>query len=209
MKRLFLFVFVLLLVISSKAQFSKGETLLGGNFYILNNTNNPITNGPIVFIDNYKAFEIAATPQVIYFFSDNKTVGILTGFHSYKSKYGTDQNYKGKGFDLGAFFKQYKFFYKGLGLAYQVGANYAQSKEGGNGADYKSFLTSVQLTPGIVYRFTKHFSMEYVFGKAGVGRSVLKDNNNNIKIERTDFFVGFFNGFNVSAYYVFSKKKEQ
>jgi hypothetical protein len=132
----------------------------------------------------------------------------LGGFHHYKSEQSPYQKYKSNGFDFGVFFKQYTFFYKGLGFAYQAGVNYAQSTEGGNGSKYKTSLSSIQITPDIVYRFTKHFSMEYAFGKAGVGKSVSKDINNSIKIDRTDFFVGFLSGLNVSAYYVFSKKKE-
>lgn len=201
---------ILLSVGGAKAQFSKDEALLGGNFYIANNSNNPIANGPLVFIENYKAFEIAATPQLIYFFRNNNAMGVLVGFHHYEYEYEPDRKYNANGFDLGAFYKHYSFFYKGLGLAYQAGLNYAQSKEEGQGAKYKISLSSIQVIPNIVYRFTPHFSMEFVFGKAGLSRSVLRDINNNSKIDRTDFFVGFFNGVSVSAYYVFSKKaKEQ
>ena len=131
MKVFLLVALITLLVINSNAQFSKGETLLGGNFYITNNSGSPIINGPSVFVDNYKDLEIAATPQLIYFFSDNNAVGILGGFHHYKYEQGPDQKYEMNGFDLGAFYKHYSFFYKGLGLAYQVGGNYAQSKEEG------------------------------------------------------------------------------
>jgi hypothetical protein len=209
MKCLFLFALIALMSINSRAQFSKGENLLGGNFYISNNSGSPILYGPSTFVENSKAFEIAATPQLIYFFSNNNAVGLLGGFHHYKNEQGFGQKYVVNGFDLGGFFKHYSFFYKSLGLAYQAGINYAQSKEEGQGAKYKISLSSIQISPNIVYRFTKHFSMEYVFGKAGVGRSVLKDINNNLKMEKTDFFVGFFNGLNVSAYYVFSKKNKE
>jgi len=209
MKRFLLFALIALFVIHSKAQFAKGETLLGGNFYLTNNSGSPIIYGPLVFVANSKYFEITAKPQLIYFFGNNKAVGLLGGFHHYDYQQGVNQNYAGNGFDLGAFFKHYSFFYKGLGLAYQAGVNYAQSKEGGQGAKYKTSLSSIQISPTIVYRFTKHFSMEFLLGKAGVGRSVLRDNINNIKLEKTDFFVGFVDGVNISAYYVFSTKSKE
>ena len=114
---------------------------------------------------------------------------------------------KSNGYDFGLFFKQYKFFYKGLALAYSLGTNYAMTTQNGNGSKYKTTLVSLQLSPFVVYRYSDHFSLESSLGKAGVGKSVSKDEVNNITRKRTDYFIGVLNGFNISAYYVFGKKE--
>jgi hypothetical protein len=191
----------------TEAQFYKGEKLLGGNFQITNNFNSPIVNGPNgVFFEGDKTFSITLTPQIISFFADNKAIGLQTGAHYFDSKQGPG-DFEGNGFDFGVFFKQYKFFYRGLALAYSVGPNYAMSIEKSNGSKYKNTLASVQLSPYLVYRFSDHFSLESSLGKAGIGRSTVKDEINNITAKRTDYFIGMFTGFNLSAYYVFGKKR--
>ncbi len=208
MKVSFLIFLVLFTVNFSRAQFNKGETLLGGNFYVLNNSNNSFINVPNVLIENTKSFEVFLTPQIIHFFRDNTAVGLLTGFHSYKGGQGT-QKFTNTGYDAGIFFKRYKFLHERIGLYGQGGANYAQSiLKHDDIKTYRNSFASLQLRPGVVYRFTKHFSMEYVFGVAGVGRARTKHIESNTATDRTEFTVGFFDGFNVSAYYIFSKKKE-
>lgn len=110
MKCLFLFSLIAFLSFNSRAQFAKRETLLGGNFYVSNNSGSPIIYGPSAFVEHSKAFEIAATPQLIYFFSNNNAIGLLGGFHHYKNEQGFGQKYVVDGFDLGGFFKHYSFF---------------------------------------------------------------------------------------------------
>ncbi len=85
--------------------------------------------------------------------------------------------------------------------------NYAQSTiKNDDIKTYTNSFASFQLRPGVVYRFSKHFSMEYVFGVAGVGNAKSKNIESNTTTDKTEFSVGFFDGFNVSAYYIFSKK---
>jgi hypothetical protein len=141
---------------------------------------------------------------MIYFLGQNKAIGFQAGAHYYDSKQGTS-NFEGNGFDIGAFYKQYKFFYKGLALAYSVGGYRYMNTESGNGSKYKSHFTSVELAPYVVYRFSNHFSLESSIGKAGFGKTIGKDELNNITNRRTDYFIGMFTGLNLSAYYVFGK----
>jgi hypothetical protein len=207
MKRLLLLLLISSLCKYSVAQFYKGEKLLGGNVQIANSFSSPLIYGPDnTFFEGDKTFWATVTPHFIYFFRDNKAIGIQTGYQYYHLKQGTGDAQL-NGFDIGAFFKQYKFFYKGLALAYSAGAYYAMNTEKGNGSKYKNSLASLQVSPYIVYRFSNHFSMESSLGKAGIGRTVSKDELNNITYKRTDYFIGMFTGFNLSAYYVFGKKK--
>jgi hypothetical protein len=190
------------------AQFHHGEMLTGGNIFINNNASVPLLSGPGVFPDDSKDFEIFMTPQLIHFFRENKAIGLLMGFHSYKSEVLGQKNIN-TGFDAGIFIKQYKFFYKGLGLYFQLGVNYARSNDKFNGiTEYRNSLASLKINPGLFYRFTRHFSMEYVFGEAGIGQSRSRQVPVDITVSRTEFFVGFFDGFNISAYYISSKRKK-
>jgi hypothetical protein len=207
MKHLLWAAFFIFFTQYARAQFYKGEKLLGGNFQITNNFSSPVVNGPTgVFFEGDKTFSIAVTPQIISFFADNKAIGLQTGVEYYDSKQGPG-TFERNGFSIGLFFKHYKFFYKGLALAYSVGPNYASGIEKSNGSKYKNTFASVQLSPHIVYRFSDHFSLESSLGRAGIGRSTVEDQLNNITAKRTDYFIGMFSGFNLSAYYVFGKKR--
>lgn len=206
MKLSLLILLVFFTVNFAKAQFNKGETLAGGNFYVLNNPNSSFISGPGVIIENTKAFEVFMTPQVIHFIKNNTGAGLLGGFHSYKSEQGT-QKFVGTGYDAGIFFKKYKFFRERIGLYGQLGVNYAQSTiKHDDIKAYTNSFASFQLRPGVVYRFSKHFTMEYVFGVAGLGKARSKHIASNTKTDKTEFSVGFFDGFNVSAFYIFSNK---
>ncbi len=101
----------------SRAQFNKGETLAGGNFYVLNNPNSSFISGPNVLIKNTNSFEVFMTPQVIRFIKNNIGVGLLAGFHSYKSEQAT-QKFTGTGYDAGVFFISISFFMRGLAFMF-------------------------------------------------------------------------------------------
>jgi hypothetical protein len=80
--------------------------------------------------------------------------------------------------------------------------------DNGNGSKYKITLASLQVSPHLVYRFSDHFSLESMFGKAGIGKSTAKDELNGTDNKRIDYFLGMFSGFNLSAYYIFGRKRE-
>jgi hypothetical protein len=90
----------------------RAKNCWAGNFQINNNFSSPLVYG----VDNYfmeadKTFSISITPQLLVFFKDNKALGLQTGYHHHNAKIGPGR-FQSNGFDIGVFFKQYRFFTK-------------------------------------------------------------------------------------------------
>ena len=88
MKKWLLILYIGLCGKYSAAQFYKGEKLLGGNIQIANSFGSPLIYGPgNTFFEGDKTFWATVTPHFIYFFRDNKAIGIQTMFSRPQKKY--------------------------------------------------------------------------------------------------------------------------
>jgi len=146
--------------VMSKAQISKGNTLLGGNFNFSSTSEKGISND-----NTYTSFTI--TPSLGWAYKDNKVFGILVSYTYTGTKQSYDLNTSS--FGGGAYLRQYKPLGKAFYFFAQesLRANYIHTKNITSYApaieDEKGTAISVQINPGIAYDLNKRIQFEFVF----------------------------------------------
>ena len=211
MKTTYLFIAFLFLFSKSYSQFLKNEKLIGGNLDIvtIREMNPGITGGGPLGGRSATENYFSLRPEFSYIISKNIGVSIFGEFlSSINSSDPAANEFKTKGFTVGAGLSRYKFFTEGFGIfgKFQMSYSPSWSKYYDTTSIIhpkdKYHLTNISLMPGLFYRFSRHFSLQAAIGQVSYDHLVSKQEGIDESKIHNQFSVSFSN-ISFGAFYIF------
>jgi hypothetical protein len=210
MKARYLFIVFVFLSATSYSQFLKNEKLIGGNldFLRIKEVGTGTGGGPLGSTPSKETY-ISFRPEFIYIINKNTGVSIFGELlSSNASNASADVGYKTKGFAVGIGLSKYKFFTAGFGIFGRAQVSYSPS----SGQYYDTTatfypknsydLTNISLLPGVLYRFSKHFTLQATIGKISYDHLITKIESYSGSSKHDQFSASFSN-LTFSAFYIF------
>ena len=174
MKKAFLLSLVMIFAVTTKAQ--EGSFYLGTSALNLFGTENvdgfnfstsPITGYAITAFDDNHTATYGIAPELGYFISDDKAVGVSL-FYTHS---GIDDGNDANTFGINPYFRYYA---SGIGEKFkiylQAGFTYAKTETDIEGAFDLTYF-DIMVRPGISYNFTDIFAINATFGKLGYSKT--------------------------------------
>lgn len=184
----------------AKAQFSKGDVILGGN------VNVTTTSTKVKGTDN-KTTETSfgISPKVGVALNPNWVIGVFA-----QTQFGSDKNAAGiktKTLDItpGIFARNYHMIGQSKFAFFaeaNAGYGFGNTKVDGNKTEsYTGF--NVNVLPGITYFVTKHFMIEGAFGGLGYAYTQHKAEGTGVKTNVSNFDFNFTKQLNLGVNFIF------
>jgi len=184
----------------AKAQFSKGDVILGGNLNV-STTSNKVKDAD----DKDTKTRFGVSPKVGMALNPNWVVGVFA-----KTSFGFDKNtadVKTKTYDItpGIFVRNYHMIGESKFAFFaeaNAGYHFGQKKVADTKTDtYNGF--SVNVLPGITYFVTKHFMLEGAFGGLSYAYDQHKTEATGVKNNTSSFDFNFPKEFSLGVNWIF------
>jgi hypothetical protein len=185
----------------AKAQFSKGDVILGGNLNVSTNSSKQKD------VDNSKtsSTSFGISPKVGVALNPNWVIGVFAQSSFSSSKDNKDIKSTSYSITPGVFVRNYhmigqsKFAFFAEGNA---GYKFGTSKYDGTKTNTLNGF-SVNVLPGITYFVTKHFMLEGTFGGLSYNYTQNKQESTGIKTNKSSFDFDFPTEFGIGVNWIF------